>query len=126
MLIIKHQNLLSQMARGPFSLQRRRRLTTDMVEVISCIKDWELANHHKQDIVEKETNDLEATFEAMYLLEVTIFLISSISLSNVTVLRLPRPHRRAELYAKAGLLIQIQHGISTGWHGRGMVTDLIQ
>jgi hypothetical protein len=67
MLIIKHQNLLSQMARGPFSLQRRRRLTTDMVEVISCIKDWELANHHKQDIVEKETNDLEATFEAMYL-----------------------------------------------------------
>jgi hypothetical protein len=37
------------------------------VEVLSCIKDWELADQHKQHIVEKETKDLEAVFEAMYL-----------------------------------------------------------
>jgi hypothetical protein len=47
--------------------ERRRRLTTDMVEVLSCIKDWELADQHKQHTVEKETKDLEAAFEAMYL-----------------------------------------------------------
>ena len=47
--------------------ERRRRLTTDMVEVLSCIKDWELADKHKQHTVEKETEDLEAAFEAMYL-----------------------------------------------------------
>ena len=47
--------------------ERRRRLTTDMVEVLSCIKDWELADQHKQHTVEKETKDLEAVFEAMYL-----------------------------------------------------------
>jgi hypothetical protein len=38
-----------------------------MVEVLSCIKDSELADQHKQHTVEKETKDLEATFEAMYL-----------------------------------------------------------
>ena len=47
--------------------ERRRRLTPDMVEVLSCIKDWELADLHKQHTVEKETKDLEAAFEAMYL-----------------------------------------------------------
>jgi hypothetical protein len=47
--------------------ERRRRLTTDMVEVLSCIKDWELADQHKQHTVEKETKDLEVVFEAMYL-----------------------------------------------------------
>jgi hypothetical protein len=47
--------------------ERRRRLTTDMVEVLSCIKDWELADQHKQHTVEKETKDLEETFEDMYL-----------------------------------------------------------
>jgi hypothetical protein len=47
--------------------ERRRQLTTDMVDVLSCIKDWELADQHKQHIVEKKTKDLEAAFEAMYL-----------------------------------------------------------
>jgi hypothetical protein len=37
----------------------------DMVEVLSCIKDWELADQHKQHTTEKETKDLEAVFEAM-------------------------------------------------------------
>jgi hypothetical protein len=45
----------------------RRRLTTDMVDVLSCIKDWELADHHKQHTVDKETKELDATFDAMYL-----------------------------------------------------------
>ncbi|WVZ96364.1 hypothetical protein U9M48_042015 [Paspalum notatum var. saurae] len=47
--------------------ERRRRLTPDMVEVLSCIKDWELANLHKQHTVEKETKELEVAFEAMHL-----------------------------------------------------------
>jgi hypothetical protein len=38
-----------------------------MVEVLSCIKDWELADQHKQHTVEKETKYLEATFKDMYL-----------------------------------------------------------
>jgi hypothetical protein len=42
-------------------------LTIDMVEMLSCIKDWELADQHKQHTVEKETKKLEATFEDMYL-----------------------------------------------------------
>jgi hypothetical protein len=47
--------------------ERRRRFTTDMVEVLSCIKDWELADKHMQNTVEKETKELESTFENMYL-----------------------------------------------------------
>jgi hypothetical protein len=47
--------------------EQRRWLTTDMVEVLSCIKDWGLADQHKQHTVEKETKELESTFEAMYL-----------------------------------------------------------
>jgi hypothetical protein len=38
-----------------------------MVEVLSCIKDWELADQHKRHTVEKGTKDLEATFEDIYL-----------------------------------------------------------
>jgi hypothetical protein len=48
-------------------LEERRRLTTNMVEVLSCIKDWELADKHMQNTVEKETKELESTFENMYL-----------------------------------------------------------
>jgi hypothetical protein len=48
---------------------RRRRLTPDMVEVLSCIKDWELADMRSQHTVEKETKEFEATFEAMYLVD---------------------------------------------------------
>jgi hypothetical protein len=38
-----------------------------MVEVLSCIKDWELSDKHMQNTVEKETKELESTFENMYL-----------------------------------------------------------
>lgn len=47
--------------------ERRRRLTTDMVEVLSCIKDWELADKHMQNTIENDTKELEATYENMYL-----------------------------------------------------------
>ncbi|CAO2176540.1 unnamed protein product [Urochloa humidicola] len=47
--------------------ERRRRLTSDMVEVLSCLKDWELADAQLQHNVEKETKDLELAFENMYL-----------------------------------------------------------
>jgi hypothetical protein len=46
--------------------ERRRRLTTDMVEVLSCIKDWELVDKHMQNTIEKEIKELESTFENMY------------------------------------------------------------
>jgi hypothetical protein len=45
----------------------RRRLTTDMVEVLSCIKNGELADLHKQHEVEKETKELEVAYESLYL-----------------------------------------------------------
>jgi hypothetical protein len=38
-----------------------------MVEVLSCIKDRELADLHKQHKVEKETKELEVAFESLYL-----------------------------------------------------------
>jgi hypothetical protein len=38
-----------------------------MVEVISCIKDWKLADKHMQNTVENDTKELEATYENMYL-----------------------------------------------------------
>jgi hypothetical protein len=48
---------------------RRWHLTPDMVEVLSCIKDWELADLHSQHTVENDTKELEVVFEAMYLEE---------------------------------------------------------
>ncbi|WVZ54200.1 hypothetical protein U9M48_005037, partial [Paspalum notatum var. saurae] len=47
--------------------ERRRRLTPDMVEVLSCIKDWKLADTLLQHSVEEETNELEEVHENMYL-----------------------------------------------------------
>jgi hypothetical protein len=38
-----------------------------MVEVISCIKDWKLADNHMQNTVENDMKELEATYENMYL-----------------------------------------------------------
>ncbi|KAJ1259047.1 hypothetical protein BS78_10G123300 [Paspalum vaginatum] len=43
----------------------RRQLTSDMVEVLSCIKDWELADLHMQHDVEEDTKEMEAIFESM-------------------------------------------------------------
>jgi hypothetical protein len=37
-----------------------------MVEVLSCIKDWELVDKHMQNTIEKEIKELESTFENMY------------------------------------------------------------
>lgn len=47
--------------------ERRRRLTSDMVEILSCIKDWELADLHMQHNLEKDTKELEAIHESMVL-----------------------------------------------------------
>jgi hypothetical protein len=38
-----------------------------MVEVLSCIKDWELAGWHKQHEVEKDNKELEVAFESLCL-----------------------------------------------------------
>jgi hypothetical protein len=38
-----------------------------MVEVLSCIKDRELADLHKQHEVENDTKELEVAFESLYL-----------------------------------------------------------
>lgn len=35
--------------------------------MLSCLKDWELANLHKQHSVEKDTDELQTAFDAMYL-----------------------------------------------------------
>jgi hypothetical protein len=35
--------------------ERRRHLAPDMVEILSCIKDWELADAHLQYSVEEDT-----------------------------------------------------------------------
>jgi hypothetical protein len=38
-----------------------------MVEILSCIKDWELANSHMQHNVEKDTKEMELIHESMIL-----------------------------------------------------------
>jgi hypothetical protein len=38
---------------GRVNEERRRWLTPDMMEVVSCIKDWELADLHVQHNLEK-------------------------------------------------------------------------
>jgi hypothetical protein len=38
-----------------------------MVEVLSCIKYWELADAHLQHTVEEEIRELEAEHENLYL-----------------------------------------------------------
>jgi hypothetical protein len=40
-----------------------------MVEVLSCLKDCELADAHLQHNVKKETKELELAFDNMYLIE---------------------------------------------------------
>nr|XP_034571790.1 uncharacterized protein LOC117836437 [Setaria viridis] len=47
--------------------ERRRWLTSDMVEVLSCLKDWELVDAQLQHNIEKETKDLDLAFENMFL-----------------------------------------------------------
>jgi hypothetical protein len=38
-----------------------------MVEILSCIKDWELADAHLQHSVEEDTQELEAEHENLWL-----------------------------------------------------------
>jgi hypothetical protein len=47
--------------------ERRRRLAPDMVEILSCIKDWELADGHLQHSVEEDTKELEDEHDNMWL-----------------------------------------------------------
>jgi hypothetical protein len=47
--------------------ERRHCLAPDMVEVLSCIKDWELADAHLQHIMEEKTWELKAEHENLYL-----------------------------------------------------------
>jgi hypothetical protein len=43
----------------------QRSLRLEMVEMLTCIKDWEAAAARKQQLVEDK--ELEATFEDLYL-----------------------------------------------------------
>jgi hypothetical protein len=45
--------------------ERRRRLTPEIVEMLSCIKDWEAGEARAQHSVEDK--ELEASFEDLYL-----------------------------------------------------------
>ena len=45
--------------------ERRRRLTPYMVEVLSCIKDRELADLHMQHNLEKDTIEIESVLESL-------------------------------------------------------------
>jgi hypothetical protein len=47
--------------------ERRRRLAPDMVEILSCIKDWELADAHLQHSVEEDTKELEDEHDNLWL-----------------------------------------------------------
>jgi hypothetical protein len=51
--------------------EHRRRLTSDMVEILSCIKDWELADSHMQHNVEKDTKEMELIHASMILEDAT-------------------------------------------------------
>lgn len=51
--------------------ERRHRLTSDMVEILSCIKDWKLADSHMQHNVEKDTKEMELIHESMILEDAT-------------------------------------------------------
>ena len=45
--------------------ERRRRLKSDVVEMLTCIKDWEDAEARMQHMVHDK--ELEETFENLYL-----------------------------------------------------------
>ncbi|KAJ1278828.1 hypothetical protein BS78_04G108900 [Paspalum vaginatum] len=57
-------NILSWWHQHKLTYPRRRRLTSDMVEVLSCLKNWKLADLHMQHDVE-DTKEMEAIFESM-------------------------------------------------------------
>ena len=58
-----HNERLDEMALFGTSTGSNAGAAIDMFEVLSCIKDWELANKHMQNTVEKETKVLKSTFE---------------------------------------------------------------
>jgi hypothetical protein len=45
--------------------ERRRKLRPDMVEMLTCIKDWEAAEARLQQAM--EDNELEEAFEGLFL-----------------------------------------------------------
>ncbi|XP_072147154.1 zinc finger BED domain-containing protein RICESLEEPER 2-like [Setaria viridis] len=47
--------------------ERRRRLLPETVEMLTCLKDWELGDARAQHDVEKEVNKLEETYKSTYL-----------------------------------------------------------
>ncbi|XP_022680970.1 zinc finger BED domain-containing protein DAYSLEEPER-like [Setaria italica] len=46
--------------------ERRRRLLPETVEMLTCLKDWELGDARAQHDVEKEVNELEETYKSPY------------------------------------------------------------
>lgn len=46
--------------------ERRRQLLPEMVEMLTCLKDWELGDARAQHDVEKEVNELEKTYKSPY------------------------------------------------------------
>ena len=58
-------SLESTLVSGRILEDRRRSLTPDMVEMLTCIKDWELADARAQHAV--ENSELEAFFLELYL-----------------------------------------------------------
>ena len=45
--------------------ERRRRLSPETVEMLTCIKDWELGEKRKQHVVDNQ--ELEDSFKNLYL-----------------------------------------------------------
>ena len=50
---------------GRIIKKRRRNLKSEMVEMLTCIKDWEVAESRLQQMVEDK--ELEQAFEELYL-----------------------------------------------------------
>nr|XP_034589956.1 zinc finger BED domain-containing protein RICESLEEPER 2-like [Setaria viridis] len=59
-------NILSWCLTGRVIEERRRRLLPETVEMLTCLKDWELGDARAQHDVEKEVNELEETYKSPY------------------------------------------------------------
>nr|ACG45709.1 hypothetical protein [Zea mays] len=63
LFVEKHESTFS--LTGKIIDERRRRLKSDVVEMLTCIKDWEDAEARMQHMVDDK--ELEETFEDLYL-----------------------------------------------------------
>jgi hypothetical protein len=85
-------------SKGAFSLtgmiieERRRRLTSEMVEMLTCIKDWEEGNARIQHTVENK--ELKDSFSELYLddEQVTVDTPGSSHASRSQTPTDPHPH----------------------------------